>query len=212
VANDIVELCRCEVEKCDRFAGFFTLMSLAGGTGSGLGAYITQALRDAFPGCYLVNHVVWPYSSGEVIVQNYNIVLTMSHLQSTSDLVIVQRNDNLHEICSKRLGIKKISLQDINRVIAHKLASVLQPAMEDSFQSVNTLSSMVTTLGSHPAYKLASIKCIPHISDQSMAYSTFVWPALLKHMRQMLIADAVMEEGIYITYITSRETRRRPPS
>jgi len=137
---------------------------------------------------------------------------TEFHLQSTSDLVIVQRNDNLHEICSKRLGIKKISLQDINRVIAHKLASVLQPAMEDSFQSVNTLSSMVTTLGSHPAYKLASIKCIPHISDQSMAYSTFVWPALLKHMRQMLIADAVMEEGIYITYITSRETRRRPPS
>ena len=194
MADDVIELCRCEAEKCDHFAGFFILMSLAGGTGSGLGAYITQRLRQAFPACFVVNHVVWPYTSGEVIVQNYNIVLTMSHLQTSSDLIIVQRNDHLSEICSKRMGVKKISLQDVNGVIAHKLASILQPASE-GMSSVNTLSSIVSTLGTHPSYKLASLKCIPHISHQSMAYSVFVWPALLKHMRQMLIADSSMEDG-----------------
>uniref|UniRef100_A0A7M5V5F2 Tubulin delta chain n=2 Tax=Clytia hemisphaerica TaxID=252671 RepID=A0A7M5V5F2_9CNID len=195
VADDIIDLCRKEAEKCDRFAGFFILMSLAGGTGSGLGAYVTQELRDAFPSSYLVNHVVWPYTSGEVIVQNYNIMLTMSRLQASSDLVIAQRNDHLHQICAKRLGFKKISLQHVNSVIAHKLASILQPATEE-YRSVNTLSGIVTALGTHPAYKLASVKCIPHISDQAMSYSVFVWPALLKHMRQMLIADSPMEDGI----------------
>lgn len=194
MADDVIELCRREAEKCDRFAGFFILMSLAGGTGSGLGACLTQRLRDAFPSCFLVNHVVWPYASGEVIVQNYNIVLTMSHLQTSSDLIIAQRNDQLNEICAKRLGVKKISLHHINRVITHKLASILQPA-NDNGLPVNTLSSIVTALGTHPSYKLASLKCIPHISDTSMAYSVFVWPALLKHMRQMLIADSSMEDG-----------------
>lgn len=196
VADDVMKLCRSEVEKCDRFAGFFILMSLAGGTGSGLGACITQSLRDEFPGAHLVNHVVWPYTSGEVIVQNYNTILTLSHLQNFSDLVIAQRNDHLHDICAKLLGIKKISLEHINQVMAHKLANMLQPATARGYQSVNTLSSIVNALGSHPAYKLASVKCIPHISERSMAYSTFLWPGLLKHLRQMLIADAAMEEGI----------------
>jgi hypothetical protein len=40
---------RRETEKCDRLGGFLSLLSLAGGTGSGVGAYITEALRDEFP-------------------------------------------------------------------------------------------------------------------------------------------------------------------
>lgn len=29
----------------------------------------------------------------------------------------------------------------------------------------------------------------------SIAYSTFSWPGLLKHLRQMLISNSKMEEG-----------------
>jgi len=51
-------------------------------------------------------------------------------------------------------------------------------------------------LATHPSYKLASIKNVPHIGENSMAYTTYVWPALLKHLRQMLIADSAMEQGV----------------
>lgn len=195
-SREVTELCRKEIEKCDHFTGFLVLMSLAGGTGSGLGTHVTHTLRDEYEDAIVANHVVWPYSSGEVIVQNYNSLLTLSHLQHASDIVIGEQNDHVHNICVKLLGIKNISFQHTNQVLAHKLASILQPAYTHDYQKVNPLYDLVQSVATHPAYKLVSVKNIPHISEQSMAYSTYVWPALLKHLRQMLIADAALEEGV----------------
>jgi len=56
------------------------LMSLAGGTGSGMGTFVTEMLRDEYPRRFILNQVVMPYQTGEVIVQSYNALLTLSHL------------------------------------------------------------------------------------------------------------------------------------
>ena len=63
-----MNLVRKEAEKCDRLGGFLSLLSLAGGTGSGVGAFVTQCLRDEFPNAFILNQVVSPYKMGEVIV------------------------------------------------------------------------------------------------------------------------------------------------
>lgn len=55
-------------------------MSLAGGTGSGLGTFVTKMLRDLYPRAFIMNQVVAPYRSGEVIVQSYNALLTLANL------------------------------------------------------------------------------------------------------------------------------------
>ena len=127
VKDAVMNMVQKEVEKCDNFGGFLALMSLAGGTGSGVGAFITECLRDEFPHSFIVNQVVWPYSMGEVIVQNYNAVLTLSHLYQCSDAVLTLENDVLEKICSRLLAIKKVSMKDINKVIAHQLAGITQP-------------------------------------------------------------------------------------
>uniref|UniRef100_A0A8C3UIZ5 Tubulin delta chain n=1 Tax=Catharus ustulatus TaxID=91951 RepID=A0A8C3UIZ5_CATUS len=124
----IMNLVQKEAEKCERLGGFLTIMSMAGGTGSGLGAFVTQCLRDAFPTSFILNHVVWPYGTGEVIVQNYNSVLTLSHLYHSSDALLVHENDVIHKICAQLMNIKQISFRDVNQVIAHQLGSVFQPA------------------------------------------------------------------------------------
>lgn len=36
---------------------------------------------------------------------------------------------------------------------------------------------------------------IPQMSDTSLQFSTFAWPGLLKHLRQMLMANTKMEAG-----------------
>uniref|UniRef100_A0A8B9T721 Tubulin delta chain n=1 Tax=Anas platyrhynchos TaxID=8839 RepID=A0A8B9T721_ANAPL len=123
----IMNLVQKEAEKCDRLGGFFTIMSMAGGTGSGLGAFVTQCLRDAFPSSFILNHVIWPYGTGEVIVQNYNSVLTLSHLYQSSDALLVHENDVIHKICAQLMHMKQISFKDVNQVIAHQLGSVFQP-------------------------------------------------------------------------------------
>ena len=107
--DGILSIVQKEVEKCDNFGGFLALMSLAGGTGSGVGAYITQCLRDEYPHSFIINQVVWPYSMGEVIVQNYNAVLTLSHLYQSSDAVLTLQNDELQQICSHLLKIKTVA-------------------------------------------------------------------------------------------------------
>ncbi|XP_068174302.1 tubulin delta chain [Antennarius striatus] len=195
----VEELVRQEVERCDRLAGLMAMMSVAGGTGSGVGTYVTQCLRDIYPKSFILNHLTWPYGTGEVIVQNYNSVLTLAHLYQLSDAIVVHENDTVHRICSKLLNIKHISFRDVNRVIAHQLGSVLQPALtaySGGTHSRNPLGDLVSALACHPEYKLLSICTIPQMSSASMDYSTFSWPGLLKHLRQMLISNSKMEEGI----------------
>ncbi|XP_002735635.1 tubulin delta chain-like [Saccoglossus kowalevskii] len=197
----VMDMVQREAEKCDRMSGFLVFMSLAGGTGSGVGAYITECLRDHFPHSFITNQVVAPYNTGEVIVQNYNALLTLSHLYQSSDALLILENDQVHKICMQLLGIKNISFRDINKVIAHKLASVLQPVKPigsnfPSYMHSNHISDMLTSIVPHPEYKLLTMKNIPQMSERSIAYSTFTWSGLLKHLRQMLIANAAMEEGI----------------
>jgi len=58
---------------------------------------------------------------------------------------------------------------------------------------------MLEQLVSHPAYKLSTVRSIPQVSDRSADYMLYQWPSLLKHLRQMLIAKATMEEGQLIS-------------
>ncbi|XP_031716394.1 tubulin delta chain [Anarrhichthys ocellatus] len=198
--RDVVEqLVRREVERCDRLAGLMAMMSVAGGTGSGVGTYVTQCLRDIYPKTFILNHLTWPYGTGEVIVQNYNSVLTLAHLYQLSDAILVHENDTVHRICGQLLNIKHISFGDVNKVIAHQLGSILQPALTADSHGVygrNPLGELVSALACHPEYKLLSVCTIPQMPSSSMAYSTFSWPSMLKHLRQMLISNTKMEEGI----------------
>ncbi|XP_044057156.1 tubulin delta chain [Siniperca chuatsi] len=198
--RDVVEeLVRREVERCDRLAGLMAMMSVAGGTGSGVGTYVTQCLRDIYPKSFILNHLTWPYGTGEVIVQNYNSVLTLAHLYQLSDAILVHENDTVHRICSQLLNIKHISFGDVNRVIAHQLGSVLQPALTADSHGVysrNPVGELVSALACHPEYKLLSVCTIPQMPSSSIAYSTFNWPGPLRHLRQMLISNTKMEEGI----------------
>nr|XP_034995922.1 tubulin delta chain isoform X2 [Zootoca vivipara] len=194
----IMNLVRKEAEKCDRLSGFLTVMSMAGGTGSGLGTFVTESLKDTYPTSFLLNHVIWPYRTGEVIVQNYNSVLTLSHLYQSSDALLVHENDAIHKICAQLMNIKQISFQDVNRVTAHQLGSVFQPAYSSesaACYSRSPLGDLMESLVPHPEFKMLGLRNIPQMSENSLAYSTFAWPGLLKHLRQMLIANAKMEEG-----------------
>nr|PNR29171.1 hypothetical protein PHYPA_027863 [Physcomitrium patens] len=117
-----------KVEACDMFGGFLTAQSMAGGTGSGLGAYVTELLKDEYPSKCVLSHCIWPYESGEVIVQNYNALLTLAKLQESADGIIISQNDALSSICRKTLGIPRSSFDHMNDVVANSLASIFLPA------------------------------------------------------------------------------------
>ena len=202
----VLNVIQREVEKCDNLEGFLILMSVAGGTGSGLGTYITDMLREEYPTANIVNPIIWPYASGEVIVQNYNALLTTSHLYESSDALIMLLNDHLHQICSKLLQLKDISFKDLNKVAGHVLASILQPAVpykegvvskDFNFHSQYcSLSDLCGLLTPQSDYRLLSIKCVPQMPERSHAFTNYLWVGLLKYLRQMVVTDSPIEEGM----------------
>ena len=197
--SDVLDKVSKEVERCDSLGGFLALMSLAGGTGSGLGAFVTTALKDEYSHATIINNVIWPYTTGEVIVQNYNAVLTLSHLYSASDGIIFMENEKMQKICSQLLKIKNVSFKDINKVVATKLAGMFLPASEtDDLKCLSkfVIADILSNVCSHPEYKLLNILNIPVVPKTSLAYTSYNWNMLVKHCRQMLIANANMEEGI----------------
>ena len=196
----VQEIVRKETEKCDYFSGFLVLSSLAGGTGSGLGSYVTEMLRDLYPRASQVSALVCPYADGEVAVQNYNAVLSLAHTCTSTDASILLHNDHLHSICNKLLGIKNVSFRDLNNVIANQLASLLQPVTSTNFssscKSFNVLNSLLSSVACHSHYSMLDLKSLPHIPQTSVAFSTFTWNALLKRIYQMMITDFYMDEGL----------------
>ena len=86
----------------------------------------------------MVNQVVWPYKTGEVIVQNYNAVLTLSHLYQTADAIVVMENDELHKICSQLLGIK---VSSFHKVIEVRNVSTVKAIKGDRLQVQRTVVS-----------------------------------------------------------------------
>jgi hypothetical protein len=70
-----------------------------------------------------------PYECGEVAVQPYNSILSLAHLSSHADGVLLVDNDGLNATCTKQLGIQRPSLADLNSVAARNLASVLLPSL-----------------------------------------------------------------------------------
>ena len=124
----IMDAVRREAEQCDLFGGILMLQSMAGGTGAGFGAQLVEAIREELPSSFLFNHCVWPHSSGEVVVQNYNALLTMSHLLDQVNGAIIVENDVLHETCRRLLHINRPSFADMNAVAARSLACAFLPS------------------------------------------------------------------------------------
>ena len=106
------------MEKIDYFGGFQVLQSLAGGTGSGLGTHLVERLREDYAKANLINLAVWPYMTGEVVLQNYNVLLTMSGLLTDSNALITVFNDEVLTTCRELLKEPRPSYALMNKVIA----------------------------------------------------------------------------------------------
>lgn len=75
---------------------FHVVHSLAGGTGSGVGSLVGEVVKDMQPHCCsLLHSVVWPFSSGEVVTQWYNMCCTLASLKENADGIHILFNDGM---------------------------------------------------------------------------------------------------------------------
>ena len=93
--EDILDQFRKLAEQSIIYDGCLMVHSLAGGTGSGMGAKIAQKIRENY-GKHIISTVsVAPFQAGETTVQSYNSLLSLAELQKTVDQINIFSNDAL---------------------------------------------------------------------------------------------------------------------
>ncbi|KAF2898071.1 hypothetical protein ILUMI_08114 [Ignelater luminosus] len=196
---DIIEGVRKETEKCDFVSSIFSILSSAGGTGSGVGSRTMEVLRDEYPNKTMLNTMVLPYRDGEVVTQNYNSLLTLAKLYDITDATYLYENDAVHLMCTKTLSLTNVTFHDINSIIAQQLSAVLQPVGNVS------ISRVVANLAAHPRYKFIQVKSAPHVSKEHSKYEALSsWAILVNRVRTSLKSNC----GVYDLKSATEFTRK----
>eukprot|EP01060_Flectonema_neradi_P027272 TRINITY_DN3688_c0_g2_i1.p1 TRINITY_DN3688_c0_g2~~TRINITY_DN3688_c0_g2_i1.p1 ORF type:complete len:402 (+),score=57.29 TRINITY_DN3688_c0_g2_i1:34-1239(+) len=123
----IHEEIQTELERADAIEGIQLLHSVGGGTGSGVGSFILETVRDYCPSIPIVTQSVLPFQAGEVATQHYNTLLSLSYLLKFADTVILRDNSSLvSEAKKKDSAVKanqqsRIQFTDINNAIVDSM-------------------------------------------------------------------------------------------
>lgn len=145
--NDILDMIHRESENSDMLESFFIFHSIAGGTGSGMGSYLIEKLREMFPKKIIQTFSVFPNNEevSDVVVQPYNSVLTLKRLNQYCDSVVVMDNSALGRISSESLHIKQPSYETINSLISTVACASTCTLRRPTYMYSN-LKSIVSTL------------------------------------------------------------------
>ena len=187
---------RRELEFCDQPPLILTLHSVAGGTGSGLGTHMSESACDEFPDVMRMNIAITPYHFGEVVVQHYNSVLSLSKISSASHAVLAFENEVAQELCKKMRKIERPTLGDINHTIASNLLPILLPKYSSSRASPSHLHDDVVSLCSHPTYRFLDVKTTPLTSQQSVSFTFDSWFSLVSTLDKMHGRGTALEQRL----------------
>ena len=182
-------------EKFDFLDSCILINSLAGGTGSGLGSYLAVLMKDYFPEVNLLNIAVWPNDSGEVVVNSYNTILSISENYKVSDLITVINNQEIFDICKNIYKFKKIGFENLNNIISKHIINMMIPPTYNlsnnnfkskTYQSNSFISEIIYALGINPKQKFNQIISTPEIPPENIQFTNDSYNSLAKRGLQML--------------------------
>ncbi|KAJ3125550.1 Tubulin epsilon chain [Nowakowskiella sp. JEL0407] len=93
--EQILDAVRKQAEDCDVLDSFFIINSIGGGTGSGLGTYVVELLKEEFEDVYRFVSSISPSGDDHVVTSPYNSILSLSSLIDSADCVMPIENDAL---------------------------------------------------------------------------------------------------------------------
>ncbi len=128
IANEVKEtvsdIIQREAEACNCLESFYLMHSVAGGTGSGFSSFLLNELRTLFPKKIFTSYSILPSNEegSDVVVQPYNTVLSLSHLQQYCDSIVIMDNHALRCIAMDSERVKNTSFNIINSLISEAIS------------------------------------------------------------------------------------------
>eukprot|EP00013_Stygamoeba_regulata_P003826 CAMPEP_0177631622 /NCGR_PEP_ID=MMETSP0447-20121125/1848_1 /TAXON_ID=0 /ORGANISM="Stygamoeba regulata, Strain BSH-02190019" /LENGTH=487 /DNA_ID=CAMNT_0019133119 /DNA_START=55 /DNA_END=1518 /DNA_ORIENTATION=+ len=205
VVDKIINMIDREADDCDSLEGFVLCHSIAGGTGSGMGSYILEALNDHYPKKVITTYSVFPQSSsdGNVVVGPYNSMLAMKRLTLNADCVVALDNTALNRIAQERLLVESPSFRDINSLVSTVMAASTNTLRYPGYMNndlVGMLASLIPTPRCH--FLCTGYTPFTNLSRQASIRKTSV----LDVMRRLLdsnnwMVSATTRRGCYMSIL-----------
>ena len=151
----VLDMIDRETDNSDSLEGFVMCHSIAGGTGSGMGSYLLEALNDHFPKKLVQTYSVfpnWSQNQSDVVVQPYNSVLTLKRLTLNADAVVVLDNTALNRIAVDRLKIENPTVDQLNSLVATIMAASTTTLRYPGYMNndlIGLLASLIPTPRCH---------------------------------------------------------------
>lgn len=187
VESEMVNRFQSLAERMDSLTSVVLLQSMGGGTGSGVGSYTLSILKDLYPELFYVNIMVMPKLAGEVILQYYNAIFSLTSVYENSDAVFIFENDKADLICKDLLFEKTVSLDSMNGVLSKFCASALLTNKSANYTYQDIIAQSLTPL---PAAKLLGSRFVPLVREENKGFLTDTWNGLLFRAQQMLMSGS----------------------
>lgn len=153
-----------EIDSTDNFEGFQLLHSVGGGTGSGMGSNLLEALKDRYPKKLLSTYSVFPGEESEVVVQNYNSILTLKRLIEEADASVVFDNNALLNMTERVFADPNTGYYHTNQLISSTLSAISNSLRFPSYL-YNSMTSIFSTLVPSPELHFLIPSFTPFTSD-----------------------------------------------
>ena len=201
VQEEIMDMIDREADGSDSLEGFVLCHSIAGGTGSGMGSYLLEALNDRYGKKLVQTYSVFPnqHETSDVVVQPYNSLLTLKRLTLNADCVVVLDNTALNRIAVDRLHIQNPTFAQTNALVSAVMAASTTTLRYPGYMNndlVGLVASLIPTPRCHflmTGYTLLTIEndessSLPGTTQRSAVRKTTV----LDVMRRLLQTKNIM--------------------
>jgi tubulin alpha len=187
IGREMLDICldriRKLVENCSDFQGFLFHNSVGGGTGSGFGSLLLERLSVEYG---KKSKMIFPIYPSPAVPSNsvepYNSVLSTHSLIEHTDLAVVLDNQAVYNLLKHKLLIDRPSYSNLNRLIAHAIATITSSLHLKSQLNVD-LAEFQTNLVPYPRIHfvltssspfIPSIKATPNqLSVSAMTFEAF---------------------------------------
>lgn len=173
VVEDIVDRIRVLVDACDTLQGFFCFNSFGGGTGTGVGWKLLQAMRDQFDKSSIFQPTIFPsHQLSSCIVEPYNCIFAMHYTKDIVDLSLMLDNQKAYKMVSENLNIKNPDFKHLNCIIA-QFMSACTTSLRFESQLNTTLPEIITNLVPFQGFRYPILSLAPLKPSGSKGHEEF---------------------------------------